>query len=51
MGAGTDEAFRNHLAELANRMMEAGHEKIAQDMLMVFVAGFQAEPQPDRRSA
>lgn len=51
MGVRNDEAFRKELAELANRLMEAGHEKVAQDMLMVFVAGFQAEPQADRRSA
>lgn len=51
MPPGADEAYRNQLAEFANRLMEAGHDKVAADMLMVFVAGFQAEPQPDRRSA
>ncbi len=50
-GLGAGEADQIALAELANRLMEAGHEKVASDMLMVFVAGFQAEPQPDRRSA
>lgn len=48
---GSGEAYRTQLFDFANRLMEAGHEKVVADMLLVFVAGFQAEPQPDRRSA
>jgi len=50
MNFGTDEASLIALSELANCLMEAGHDKVAGDMLMVFVAGFQAEPPPDRRA-
>lgn len=51
MGFGTDEASEIALSELALRLMEAGQDKVVDDMLLVFVAGFQAEPQPDRRAA
>lgn len=50
IGLGIDEASMIALSELGNRLMEAGHDKVAGDMLMVFVAGFQAEPQQDRRA-
>ena len=51
MNPGAGEAYELELAEFANRLMEGGYDKVASDMLMVFVAGFQAEPQTDRRSA
>jgi len=38
------------LARMANDLLEAGHEKVAGDVLMVFVAGFEEGDPPERRS-
>ncbi|WP_137174848.1 hypothetical protein [Massilia sp. HP4] len=38
------------LAKMANHLLEAGHEKVASDLLMVFVAGFEEGDPPERRS-
>lgn len=51
LNSGTGEASELALAELANRIMEAGHEMVEADMLLMFVTGFQAEPPADRRAA
>jgi hypothetical protein len=48
----SDAADPVQLTDIANRLMEAGHATVANDLLMVFVAGFHAaEPGPDRRVA
>ncbi|MES2902119.1 MAG: hypothetical protein V4723_20495 [Pseudomonadota bacterium] len=52
IGPRSEDGYRIELSEFANRLMEAGHDKVVADMLMVFVAGFHAaEPEPDRRAA
>ncbi len=38
------------LTKFANNLLEAGHEKLANDLLMVFVAGFEEGDPPERRS-
>ena len=38
------------LTRMANHLLEAGHEKVASDLLMVFVAGFEEGDPPERRS-
>jgi hypothetical protein len=38
------------LTKIANNLLEAGHEKVATDLLMVFVAGFEEGDPPERRS-
>jgi len=38
------------LTTMANNLLEAGHEKVASDMLMVFVAGFEEGDPPERRA-
>ena len=38
------------LATLATNILEAGDEKIANDLLMVFVAGFEEGDPPERRT-
>ena len=38
------------LTRMANRLLEAGHEKVASDLLMVFVAGFEEGDPPERRA-
>jgi hypothetical protein len=38
------------LAKIANNLLEAGHEKVASDLLMVFVAGFEEGDPPERRT-
>lgn len=38
------------LTNIANNLLEAGHEKVASDMLMVFVAGFEEGEPPERRT-
>lgn len=38
------------LAQMANNLLEAGHEKVASDMLLVFVAGFEEGDPPERRT-
>ncbi len=37
------------LTQFANNLLEAGHEKVANDMLLVFVAGFEEGDPPERR--
>jgi hypothetical protein len=37
------------LTKIANNLLEAGHEKVASDLLMVFVAGFEEGDPPERR--
>jgi len=37
------------LTKMANHLLEAGHEKVASDMLLVFVAGFEEGDPPERR--
>ena len=37
------------LTKMANNLLEAGHEKVAGDMLLVFVAGFEEGDPPERR--
>jgi len=37
------------LTKIANNLLEAGHEKVADDLLMVFVAGFEEGDPPERR--
>jgi hypothetical protein len=37
------------LANLANHLLEAGNEKVANDLLMLFVAGFEEGDPPERR--
>ena len=37
------------LTKIANNLLEAGHEKVASDFLMVFVAGFEEGDPPERR--
>ena len=39
------------LTRMANNLLEAGDEKIANDVLMVFVAGFEEGDPPERRSS
>jgi len=41
---------RPALSRFANNLLEAGHEKIAGDLLMVFVAGFEEGDPPERRA-
>jgi hypothetical protein len=38
------------LTKIANNLLEAGHEKLASDMLMLFVAGFEEGDPPERRA-
>ena len=38
------------LSTFANNLLEAGHEKVAADLLLVFVAGFEEGDPPERRS-
>lgn len=37
------------LAKMANNLLEAGHSKVPNDLLMVFVAGFEEGSPPERR--
>jgi hypothetical protein len=37
------------LTKVANNLLEAGHEKVASDLLMVFVAGFEEGDPVERR--
>ena len=45
-GAKTDPAA---LTKFAGNLLEAGHEKIPGDLLMLFVAGFEEGSPPERR--
>lgn len=47
---GNDKVDELGLATFANNLLEAGHEKVASDLLMVFVAGFHEGDPPERRS-
>nr|WP_229481896.1 hypothetical protein [Massilia sp. JS1662] len=38
------------LTRLANNLLEAGHEKVASELLMLFVAGFEEGDPPERRA-
>jgi len=38
------------LTRMANHLLEAGHEKVAGDLLMVFVAAFEEGDPPERRA-
>jgi hypothetical protein len=44
-----DKATPGELTKIANNLLEAGHEKVASDLLMVFVAGFEEGDPPERR--
>lgn len=45
-----DKATPVELSRLANNLLEAGHEKVANDLLMLFVAGFEEGDPPERRT-
>lgn len=38
------------LTKIANNLLEGGNEKVASDLLMVFVAGFEEGDPPERRT-
>ena len=38
------------LTKIANDLLEAGHEEVATDLLMLFVAGFEEGNPPERRT-
>jgi cell shape-determining protein MreC len=38
------------LTKIANNLLEAGDDKVASDLMMVFVAGFEEGDPPERRS-
>jgi hypothetical protein len=38
------------LTKIANDLLEAGDEKVASDLLMLFVAGFEEGDPPERRT-
>ncbi|WBS01696.1 hypothetical protein OU994_26075 [Pseudoduganella sp. SL102] len=38
------------LTKIANDLLEAGHEKVANDLLLLFVAGFEEGDPPERRT-
>lgn len=38
------------LTKIANDLLEAGHQKVARDLLMLFVAGFEEGDPPERRT-
>ena len=46
----SSKANPGELTMLANNLLEAGHEKVASDLLMVFVAGFEEGDPPERRT-
>jgi hypothetical protein len=58
LGKVTRRAFDNtngkaslaQLTQTANNLLEAGHEKVASDLLMLFVAGFEEGDPVERRS-
>lgn len=47
---GNDKLDPGELSRVANNLLEAGHEKVASDVLMVFVAGFEEGDPPERRA-
>jgi hypothetical protein len=58
LGKVTRHAFDNtgakpgpvELTKIANDLLESGHEKVAGDLLMLFVAGFEEGDPPERRT-
>lgn len=38
------------LTKIANDLLEAGHEKVSSELLMLFVAGFEEGDPPERRT-
>lgn len=38
------------LTTIANNLLEAGHAKVSNDLLLVFVAGFEEGDPPERRT-
>jgi len=46
---GRGKASPAELTKIANDLLEAGHDKVANDLLMVFVAGFEEGDPPERR--
>jgi hypothetical protein len=57
LGKATRRAFDNanavsspaELTKMANHLLEAGDQKVANDLLLVFVAGFEEGDPPERR--
>ena len=47
---GNGRATPVEVTKIANNLLEAGHEKVASDMLLVFVAGFEEGDPPERRT-
>ena len=45
-----DKPDERALTKFANNLLEAGHDKVADDLLMVFVAGFHEGDPPERRT-
>jgi hypothetical protein len=45
-----DKANPVELRKFANNLLDAGHEKVASDLLMLFVAGFEEGDPPERRT-
>jgi hypothetical protein len=45
-----DKATPAAVTRLANNLLEAGHEKVASELLMLFVAGFEEGDPPERRT-
>jgi hypothetical protein len=58
LGKATRRAFDNtngkadpvELTKMANHLLDAGHAKVANDLLLVFVAGFEEGDPPERRT-
>jgi len=58
LGKVTRRAFDSHngkadpveLSKIANSLLEAGHAKVSNDLLLVYVAGFEEGDPPERRS-
>ncbi|WP_229518504.1 hypothetical protein [Massilia sp. PAMC28688] len=50
MDNASDTASPAGLTRMANNLLEAGHDKVAGDMLLVFVAGFEEGEPPERRT-
>lgn len=44
------EANPAELTMIANNLLEAGHEKVPSELLMLFVAGFEEGDPPERRT-
>lgn len=48
--AASGKADQIELTKFANNLLEAGHEKVANELLLVFVAGFEEGDPPERRN-